>query len=113
MRVYSVFFKFKNSREEMAFACEMDSHKTIKWLSKDNNPKALDCEECEDDDGNTGVEFYFKKKKDAILFADQFSIPIKTIIKVDSYDNRNPWLPEGCDSIEDCIDIYGDVPGFR
>lgn len=28
-------------------------------------------------------------------------------------EDRNPWLPEGCDNFDDCYEIYGDIPGDR
>ena len=110
--VYTVTYFFKNERDEFKFATNMDNHITIKYLSKKNNVKALDCEEISDPKTNkSGVEFYFKLKKDAVVFSKYLSIPVSHITK-EEYDYDDPWLPPGM-TYDDCMDIYGDIPGNR
>ena len=109
--IISLYY-FKSKKDHEKFMFDMDNHPTIKYLSKKNNVKALDCEENTDNDNRETVEFYFKLKKDAVVFSKQFKIPVSHII-VDEYDSYNPWLPDNCDNFDDCYEIYGDIPGFR
>ena len=110
-KVYTVTYVFKSEKDWLKFACDIDKHPTIKYLSKKNTVKALDCEEVCIGEHN-GVEFYFKLKKDATIFSKQFKIPVFHITSTE-YDARNPWLPDGCDSFAECYEIYGNIPGAR
>ena len=111
MKVYTVTYLFKSEKDWLKFAGDMDTHPTIKYLSRKNTVKAIDCEEVGIGE-HDGVEFYFKLKKDAIVFSKQFKIPVSRITS-EEYDSHDPWLPEGCDDFDDCYEIYGDIPGDR
>lgn len=111
MRVYIATYVFKSEKDWDKFAGCMDNHPTIKYLSKKNTVKAIDCEEI-DISEHGGIEFYFKLKKDAKVFSKQFRIPVSHITS-EEYNIFNPQLPDGCDSLADCYEIYGAVPGFR
>ena len=111
MRAYTVTYKFKSEKDQDKFTFDMDNHPIIKYLSKKNTIKAIDCEDVVVGEYD-GVEFYFKLKKDAIVLSKQFKIPVSHIISTE-YDAHNPWLPDGCDSFAECYEIYGNIPGAR
>jgi hypothetical protein len=111
MKVYAVTCIFKSEKDCDKFTCDMDNHPIIKYLSKKNTVKAIDCEDAVIGKYG-GVEFYFKLKKDAVVLSKQFKIPVSHIVSAE-YDARNPWLPDDCDSFVDSYEIYGDIPGAR
>lgn len=112
MKVYAVTYRFKSEKDSDRFTCDMDNHPVIKYLSKKNTVKAVDCEDVVVGEFD-GVEFYFKLKKDAVVFSRQFKITVSHITSTEYDVVDNPWLPDGCDSFAECYEIYGDIPGFR
>lgn len=108
MKVYSVYYIFKDEEENDLFSMNMDEHPTIKWLSalSNENEKPVECDEVSDDLGQNGVEFYFRTKKAAKAFAKEFNIPVDSIGPSNETDFFNPWL-EGWNG------DWDDVPGFR
>jgi len=104
MKVYSVLYSFKSDEEETKFILG----------SMEGMEKMKNIVEIALVDGDYGAaEIYFKFKKDADKFAKQFNIPCSEILKHNNYTYENPWLPLGCNSFEDCYEIYGDIPGDR
>ena len=63
--------------------------------------------------------FAFLIKKDAQALAKEFNLELITHDTGEYFTwppiprETNPWLPENVDSYEQCMEIYGDIPGDR
>ncbi len=110
MTVYPVPYKFKDKRDYNLYNNDPDSHPVFKWLLK-STLNVVNVEDCIDDNYRDMLEISFKTKKDAETFAHHFGIDDK-IKRVKFEDEVNPWLPDGM-SYDDCMKIYGDIPGAR
>ena len=112
MKVYDVFYIFKDPADVKLFSiCTETMMPPYEWLLEDKE-MPVHIEEVTDDNDNEGLVFYFRTKKAATKFAKNFGVPISSISCLNA-DFSNPWFPEGCNSFDDCYEIYGDVPGFR